>query len=123
MDHRIQQLRPQPFPLPKQTKPVQQQGGSTFSDVLAEVQDLKISKHAKQRLVERNIKIDSTQWMEISKKIDEASQKGITDSLVVTKDAALLVSAKNKTIVTALDRGEASSKIFTNINGTILLDD
>ncbi|HET7657976.1 MAG TPA: flagellar protein, partial [Bacillales bacterium] len=56
-------------------------------------------------------------------KVLQARQKGITDSLVVTKNAALVVSAKNNTVVTAMDRKEASTHIFTNINGTILMDE
>ena len=47
---------------------------------------------------------------------------GVTDSLVLTKEAALVVSAKNNTVITAMGRDEASSQIFTNINGTILID-
>ncbi|MDL4840067.1 TIGR02530 family flagellar biosynthesis protein [Aquibacillus rhizosphaerae] len=122
MDHRIQHLHQRAL-LPKVNPTKSNKSESIgFKDVLSEVQTLKISKHAKDRLSERNISIDDVQWEKISRKVDEAKQKGISDSLVVTNDAALLISAKNNTVVTAMDRAEASSRIFTNINGTILID-
>ncbi|MGX1982753.1 flagellar operon protein [Thermolongibacillus altinsuensis] len=97
---------------------------TSFKDVLVQEQNrpLKISKHAQQRLAERNIHIDTEQWMQIQKRVWEAKQKGINESLVLTNEAALIVSAKNNTVITAMNREEAKSQIFTNISGTILLD-
>lgn len=83
---------------------------------------LVISKHAQQRLKQRNIQITSEKWKKIEDKISEAKNLGVTDSLVLLPDAALIISAKNQTVITALDREEASSQIFTNINGTIVLE-
>ncbi|UZD14903.1 flagellar protein [Virgibacillus natechei] len=102
---------------------VKQSSGTPFRDVLSEQQNLKVSKHAKQRMDERNIQLNDTQWSAITEKMGEAKGKGVTDSLVLTNEAALLVSTKNNTVVTAMDREEATSKIFTNINGTILIND
>lgn len=127
MDQRIQ--RPIfPRTIPQRNVPeknIQQNDG--FSQVLHdEVQrstKLNISKHAEQRMNERNIKVGPSQWQTIHQKVLQAKQKGITDSLVVTKNAAFVVSAKNNTVVTAMDRKEANTHIFTNINGTILMDE
>ncbi|RFU71291.1 flagellar protein [Peribacillus saganii] len=83
---------------------------------------LTVSKHAQMRLDQRNITIDNERWARVEEKIGEARKMGVTDSLVLLQDAALIVSAKNNTVITAMDRDEASSQIFTNINGTILLD-
>jgi flagellar operon protein len=54
--------------------------------------------------------------------VQEARKMGVNDSLVLLTDAALIISAKNNTVITAMGREEASSQIFTNINGTILMD-
>ncbi|WP_373896022.1 TIGR02530 family flagellar biosynthesis protein [Virgibacillus natechei] len=94
-----------------------------FRDILSDQQNVKISKHATQRMDERNIQLNENQWSAITEKMDEAKGKGVTDSLVLTNDAALVVSTKNNTVVTALNREEATNKIFTNINGTILIND
>lgn len=90
---------------------------------LLQTEQLKMSKHAEQRLRERNISINNSQWQKIAEQIDKAKQKGITDSLVVLNHAALLVNTKNNTIVTALQREEVSERIFSNINGTILINE
>ncbi|WP_099158101.1 TIGR02530 family flagellar biosynthesis protein [Virgibacillus ndiopensis] len=124
MDHRIHQIQSHALQFPEVKKPVNKQYPQTsFKDVLLDVQSLKVSKHAKERLNERNITIDDKEWQTISEKMVEARHKGVTDSLVITNKAALLVSAKNNTVVTAMNRDEASSKIFTNINGTIVINE
>ena len=83
---------------------------------------LTISKHAQMRLDQRNIQIEETTWTRIEAKVQEAKKMGITDSLVVLDNAALVVSTKNNTVITAMDRAESASHIFSNINGTILLN-
>lgn len=84
---------------------------------------VKISKHAKQRLAERQIDISPLKWEQIHQKMQEASKMGISDSLVLTKDAALVVNTQNNTVITAMNLTEAKTHIFTNINGTIVLND
>ncbi|HLR40970.1 MAG TPA: TIGR02530 family flagellar biosynthesis protein [Virgibacillus sp.] len=122
MTHRIHPLQQHYAINTPPVKNIKQKSQFHFKDVLTNVQDLKISKHAKHRLQERNIHIDEKQWKIIGEKVSEAKQKGVTDSLVVMDQSALLVSTKNNTVVTAMNREEATSKIFTNINGTILID-
>lgn len=84
--------------------------------------ELKISKHAKQRMSERDIQIEDNEWAQLQEKVTEAKKKGVNDSLVLMKDVALIVSAKNNTIVTVMNREETKSQIFTNINGTIVIE-
>ncbi|MFS0688094.1 TIGR02530 family flagellar biosynthesis protein [Sporosarcina sp. 179-K 8C2 HS] len=84
-------------------------------------QELKISKHANDRLKERNIHISETEWAHITDKVNEAKVKGIKESLVLMDQAALIISAKNSTVITAMDRKEAKDQLFTNIDGTIVL--
>ncbi|MBD8035425.1 flagellar protein [Solibacillus sp. A46] len=107
-------------PAVKQNTEVSKQ---SFIDHLkqATVEDLKISKHASERLKERNISISAKEWQQITEKVSEAKDKGVKQPLVLLEQAALIVSAKNATVITALDRTEAKQQIFTNIDGTILL--
>ncbi len=111
----------------RQGQPSQQLKTSkeTFFDHLAKaVQpvELKISKHANDRLTERGIHISDTEWLHITEKVNEAKMKGIKESLVLMDQAALIVSAKNSTVITAMDRMEAKDQLFTNIDGTIVLN-
>ena len=83
---------------------------------------LTISKHATERLEQRGINISQDRWNRIEEKVSQAKAKGVSDSLVLLKDAALIVSAKNNTVITAMGRQEAAEQIFTNINGTIVME-
>lgn len=87
-----------------------------------QTQPLKISKHASERLRDRNIHITDAEWAHVTEKVNEARQKGIKDSLVLMDKAALIISAKNATVITAMDRMEAKNQLFTNIDGTIVLN-
>lgn len=100
--------------------------GNSFShhlqQELEKTNKLTVSKHAQQRLLQRDIHISENRWLQIEEKVSEAKKLGVKDSLVLLDDAALIISAKNSTVITAMDRQEASSQIFTNINGTIVLE-
>ena len=107
-----------PIHKPKQTNRTE----SNFQEILQQTERLQLSKHAKQRMVERNIYITNDTLRRMEAKMDEAAKKGVEDSLVLTNDAAFIVSTKNKLIITAMEKSELQSKIFTGINGTIILD-
>lgn len=117
----------QPIPLAKSNKQSVSVSGRGFNQHLQQAVEtsnckLTISKHAQLRMCQRNIDIDSTTWSKIESQMQNAKKMGVTESLVLTENAALVVSAKNNTVITAMDRKEASLQIFTNINGTILID-
>lgn len=123
MDHRIYQLQNHPLTLVKQKKAISNSPVKSFKDELSQATSpLKLSKHATQRLDERKIDIPPNRWREIEQKVAEAKSKGVKDSLVLMNNAALIVSTTNNTVITAMNRDEAHSQIFTNINGTILID-
>src|SRR5690554_4498156 len=96
---------------------------SMLEKAIDKKEELKISKHAEKRMMDREIHISPELWETIHSKILEAKEKGINDSLVLTSDAAFVVSAKNETVITAMDRKEAGAQVFTNINGAILIDE
>jgi flagellar operon protein len=83
---------------------------------------LTISKHANERMLQRGITISENRWQQIENKVQEAKKMGVKESLILLDDAALIVSARNNTVITAMDRHEAATQIFTNINGTIVME-
>lgn len=93
-----------------------------FQELLNEAQQkLKISKHASQRITQRNINISDVEWNKIEEKMQVAKSKGLNESLFLTQNAALIINVKNAIVVTALNRTEASNQIFTNIDSAILI--
>lgn len=119
--HAHQLYQPMLYPKHRQQKKIDQSFQSVFHKELEN--QLTISKHAKKRLQDRDITISETSWNKISEKVIEAGQKGIKDSLVIMKNVTLVVNAPNQTVITALDRNESTSQIFTNINGAIVIDE
>lgn len=101
----------------------------SFEDVLRKKQNesvmessaLKFSKHAASRLNDRNIALTDSQNVRLENGVKQASEKGITESLVLVDSLAFIVNVPNKTVVTALDQTEANSNIFTNIDGAVII--
>ena len=101
--------------------------GLSFQDVLnrtteseQQVAELKFSKHAAGRLIDRNIELSENQMERLQEGARSAGQKGIKDSLVIVDELAFIVNVPNKTVVTALDQTEARGNIFTNIDGAVI---
>lgn len=96
---------------------------SSFDEVLkgkiSETSDIKFSKHAQMRLDTRNIKISDDQKQKISRALDKAEEKGVKDSLVMVDDIALVVSVRNRTVITAVNSNELKENVFTNIDGAV----
>ena len=111
------------YPTIRQKQPTSINSQQSFSAHLHEAtkQELKVSKHANERIKERNIAITEQEWQVVSDKVFEAHSKGVKQPLVLMDQAALIVSAKNATVITAMDRTEAKQQLFTNIDGTIVL--
>lgn len=113
-------------PITYNNKLTQQKNNETantqFQNLLNEAQQkLKISKHASQRITQRNINISDVEWNKIEEKMQVAKSKGLNESLFLTQNAALIINVKNAIVVTALDRTEAGNQIFTNIDSAILI--
>ncbi|WP_342534077.1 TIGR02530 family flagellar biosynthesis protein [Lysinibacillus sp. FSL K6-0057] len=104
-----------------QPKPINTQPSFKAHLQEASKQELKVSKHANERIIERKINISEQEWQVVSDKVFEAHSKGVKQPLVLMDQAALIVSAKNATVITAMDRTEAKQQLFTNIDGTIVL--
>ncbi len=83
---------------------------------------VKFSAHAEQRLRERNIQLGTSDLLEIDKALKQVEAKGSRESLLVYGDIALITSVKNRTVVTALEKGEMKGRVFTNIDSTVLID-
>jgi len=82
---------------------------------------LKVSGHAKTRLSSRNIELDRDAWERVIQGVDKAAQKGARESLVMLDDVALVVSIKNRTVITAVDREHLKENVFTNIDSAVIV--
>ena len=99
--------------------------GFSFQEILTQKAsqtdtELKFSKHAANRLVDRNIRLTDEQMERLSDGTQKASAKGIKESLVIVDQLAFIVNIPNNTVVTAMDQSEAATNIFTNIDGAVI---
>ena len=83
--------------------------------------ELKFSKHALNRLNDRNIQLNTEQLDRLNDGAKKAGEKGIRDSLVIVDQLAFIVNVPNKTVVTAMDSTATDENIFTNINGAVIV--
>lgn len=108
----------QPTPPPRPTAPPK---GPAFGDVLAkEASSLQFSGHAVQRLEKRGIDLDAQTLQRLEGGVARAAQKGSRDSVVFVDNTAFVVSVKNSTVITAMDRSHLREHVFTNIDSAVI---
>jgi len=95
---------------------------SDSPDFNAILQDrLKVSGHAQTRMQSRNIELGQAQWNRVMDGVDRAAAKGAKESLVMVDNAALVVSIKNRTVITAVDQEHLKENVFTNIDSAVIV--
>lgn len=96
----------------------------SFQDVLSKIKsqdEVKFSKHAVNRLNQRNITLTDGEIEKIDNAIDKASKKGIKDALILMDNKAFVANIKNKTIITASTNEQLKDNVFTNIDGAVII--
>lgn len=110
---------------PQQPKPAAGQTvNSPFAQVLDQklpAQGVKFSQHAQERLRARNIIFSAADLANLEGAVTSVAQKGGKESLVMMGDSALVVSVKNRTVVTALDKSQMRGNVFTNIDSAVII--
>ncbi|MCS3631818.1 flagellar operon protein [Salinibacter ruber] len=105
--------------------PPKDTGESSFADHLEVAQDqtdgIDLSGHAKQRIAQRNISLDTPQRQELADAMDQLDDKGAQDAAVLREDAAFVVNVPSRTVVTALDQTEMKQRVFTQIDSAMRL--
>ncbi len=81
---------------------------------------LKFSNHSLERMHSRGITYTADQMKSIENAVAKAAAKGSKDTLVLTDNSALIVSVKNGTVVTVMDRAAMKENVFTNIDSTVM---
>lgn len=96
---------------------------SAFKDILNEKcknNEVSFSKHANERIEERNIEIDEGVTNKLNEAVVQAKDKGLKNVLVMIDNAAFIVSTMNNKVITAVNSNELKENIFTNIDGAVI---
>ncbi|OGT98934.1 MAG: flagellar protein [Geobacteraceae bacterium GWB2_52_12] len=109
---------------PVKTGVAGQVNGPSFATVLdakLPAEGIKFSQHAQDRLRARNINFSANDLASLEGAVNSVAQKGGKESLVMMGDSALVVSIKNRTVVTAMDRAQMMGNVFTNIDSAVII--
>ena len=123
-------------------KPVDVGSGPSFKDTLDKVggqaptnlnqmpslgagklpnEGVKFSNHAIERMKTRGISYSPEDITKRGDAIQRAAAKGSKDSVILMNDSALIVSVKNNTVVTVMDKNALKENVFTNIDSTVVI--
>lgn len=81
---------------------------------------VKWSAHAAARLHQRGISLAESQLVRLETAVEKAAAKGSRDALVLMDGTALVVSVKNRTVITAVGQAQARDNVFTNIDSAVI---
>lgn len=83
---------------------------------------VQFSKHAMDRISERNIDLSADNKLDrLNKAVTLAGEKGSDDALVMIDSTAFVVSVKNNKVITTLTADDMQGSIFTNIDSTVIM--
>jgi len=81
---------------------------------------LKLSKHVADRINRRSLDIGTDKMHRLENAVSKAESKGANESLVLLDDLALVVSVKNRTVVTAMNKSNMKEGVFTQIDSAVI---
>ena len=112
-----------PSPLDQPTRAPQTVAprGPSFGDVLREkTHGVQFSGHAIQRVQRRGIEVGEGTLARLQEGVDRAAGKGARESVVFVDQTAFVVSVRNRTVITAVDRDHMKDHVFTNIDSAVI---
>ena len=81
---------------------------------------VQFSNHAVQRLQRRGIAVEPGTLQRLDDAVGRADAKGARDAVVFVDGTAFVVSVRNKTVITAVDRDHMRDHVFTNIDSAVI---
>ena len=97
----------------------------SFSQVLQteleQGNEVKFSAHAMRRIEERQVQMSTMDFSRLQEGFKQLDAKGSVNSVIMMDDTAFVVSVKNKTVVTAMDKSAQTGNVFTNIDSIAIV--
>ena len=95
--------------------------GPSFGEVLREkTHGVQFSSHAIQRIQRRGIEVGESTLARLGQGVDRAAGKGARESVIFVDQTAFVVSVRNRTVITAVDRDHMKDHVFTNIDSAVI---
>lgn len=102
-----------------------QEDTQDFSQILKDkinsISNVNFSKHAVNRVLERNIDISEDNLSRLNEGVKLAEEKGLNEPLILIDSAAYIVNIRNNTVITTVGNDDMKGNVFTNIDGTVII--
>lgn len=109
----------------QKTRETTQIVGKPFSQMLEESRQhngVTFSKHAQARMIQREIDLEKTDIDKLNSAIGTANEKGVQNTLILMDNLAFIVHVPTNLVITAMkDSDIKEQKLFTNIDGTVII--
>ncbi len=101
------------------------QSDGSFGELLKEKvlknSNLTLTKHAVNRVEERNIDMSDENIERLSEGVKIAEEKGLHAPLILIDRTAFIVNLNNRAVVTTVNGDDMKNNAFTNIDGTVIV--
>ncbi|MEG2144238.1 MAG: TIGR02530 family flagellar biosynthesis protein [Oscillospiraceae bacterium] len=99
--------------------------GESFGEIMRQQllnnSNVQFSKHAVNRVYERNIDITDDKMKRLDDGIKLAQGKGLISPLILVGTTAFVVNVPNNRVITTLNGDDLKGNVFTNIDGTVII--
>lgn len=96
--------------------------GASFQALLQQAaKQVNFSQHAINRMQSRGISLNEQELAKLDDTVEKLSKKGARESLIYLNDIALVVSIKNRTVITAMEGANGNDNIITNIDSAAII--
>jgi flagellar operon protein len=98
-------------------------GNVSFENVLRRTiqsDKLVFSKHAEQRLKQRDIELSEDDLKKLGSAVQKAGEKGVQNTLILMDKRAFIVNIKSSTVITAMAEQDIKDNVFTQIDGAVI---
>ncbi len=95
--------------------------GETLKEKVLKNSNLTLTKHAVNRVEERQIDMSDENIDRLSEGVKIAEEKGLHAPLILIDRTAFIVNLKNRAVVTTVNGDDMKNNAFTNIDGTVIV--
>lgn len=110
---------------PTQPSNQKQTHNTSFDEVLRQrVQEnssIEFSKHAINRVQQRNITIADSTLERLEQGVALAKSKGLNSTLILVDQTAFVVNVQNNKVITTMSDETLKGNVITNIDGTVII--
>lgn len=92
-----------------------------ISGVSSALPSIRFTQHAQDRLKSDRVTLSASDLERINGGIEKAAGKGAKESLLLMEDKAFIVNARERVVITSINRERLKENVFTNIDSAVII--